>query len=62
MIDARLLRDIGLATILALPTLSLTRPVAAESLEPASSSSPVATDSALAMMTTNQRRTAIPTR
>lgn len=59
MIDARLLRDIGLATMLALPTLSLTRPVAAESLRPAADSSPIATDASLSAMTTPQRRTAI---
>ena len=60
MIDARLLRDIGLATVLALPTLSLTRPVAAETLRPAASQSPIATNAALAAMTTAERRSAIP--
>lgn len=60
MIDARLLRDVGLAIVLALPTLSLTRPVAAESLSPAASNSPTATNAAMAAMTTNERRTAIP--
>lgn len=56
MIDTRLLRDIGLATVLAFPTLSLTRPVAAESLDPLASSSPVAADYA---MTADKRRTTI---
>ncbi len=60
MIDARMLRDFGLAMVLAVPTLSLTRPVAAESLRPSASESPVTTNAAIATMTTDQRRTSIP--
>ncbi len=61
MIDTRMLRDIGLALVLAIPTLSLTRPVAAETLSPAASQSPIVANAALAEMTIDQRRSAIPT-
>ena len=60
MIDARMLRDFGLAMVLAVPTLSLTRPVAAEPLRPSASGSPVTTNAAIATMTTDERRTSIP--
>ncbi len=61
MIDARMLRDIGLAVLLAVPTLSLTRPVAAESMSPAASQSTITQNAALASMTTDVRRSTILT-
>lgn len=61
MIDSRMLRDIGLAVVLAVPTLSLTRPVAAESLSPAASQSAIVANAAMASMTTDERRSSIPT-
>ncbi|MDL2340386.1 MAG: hypothetical protein QFB89_03570 [Pseudomonadota bacterium] len=61
MIDTRMLRDIGLALVLAIPTLSLTRPVAAETLSPAASQSPIVANAAIAEMTIDERRSAIPT-
>ena len=61
MIDTRMLRDIGLAVVLAIPTLSLTRPVAAETLSPAASQSPIVANAAIAEMTIDERRSAIPT-
>lgn len=60
MIDSRMLRDIGLAVVLAIPTLSLTRPVAAETLRPAASQSPIVAKAAAVAMTTDERRSAIP--
>ena len=53
MFDTRLVRDVGLALVLAIPTLSLTRPVAAESLSPAASQSPIVENAAITAMTTD---------
>jgi hypothetical protein len=61
MFDTRLVRDVGLAVVLAIPTLSLTRPVAAESLSPAASQSPIVENATIASMTTDVRRASIPT-
>jgi len=60
MLDARLLRDVGLAVVLAIPTLSLTRPVAAESLRPEASQSPIVENAAITSMTADVRRASIP--
>jgi len=61
MFDTRLVRDVGLALVLAIPTLSLTRPVAAESLSPAASQSPIVENAEVTSMTADERRAAIPT-
>ena len=61
MFDTRLVRDVGLAVVLAIPTLSLTRPVAAESLSPAASQSPIVENAEIASMTADVRRASIPT-
>jgi len=60
MIDARLLRDVCVAVVLAIPTLSLTRPVAAESLSPEASQSPIVENAAITAMTADERRASIP--
>jgi hypothetical protein len=60
MLDIRLVRDVGLAVVLAIPTLSLTRPVAAESLSPAASQSQIVENAAIASMTADVRRASIP--
>ncbi len=60
MFDARLLRDVCVAVVLAIPTLSLTRPVAAEPLGPEASQSPIVENAAIASMTADVRRSAIP--
>lgn len=60
MITARMARDLGLALLLALPTLSLTRPVATDSLGPVANHSPIVANAAIAKMTTDQRRSQLP--
>ena len=60
MLDPRLLRDVCVAVVLAIPTLSLTRPVAAESLSPAASHSPIVENAEISTMTADVRRTSIP--
>lgn len=59
MIDARMIRDIAFALVLAVPTLSLTRPTAAESLSPEASRSPIVANAAMASMTADVRRSTI---
>jgi len=60
MLDPRLLRDVCVAVVLAIPTLSLTRPVAAESRSPEASQSPIVENAAISSMTADVRRTSIP--
>lgn len=59
MIDARMIRDIAFALVLAVPTLSLTRPTAAESLSPEASRSLIVANAAMASMTADVRRSTI---
>lgn len=62
MIDARMMRDVSIALALALPTLALTRPVGAEPLGPSARHSSVVAEANIATMSSNERRTTIPSR
>ena len=60
MIDVRALRDVGIAILLAVPTLSLTRPVATDALPLTAAQSTIATNAAIAEMTVDERRSQLP--
>lgn len=60
MISSRKLRDGAIAVLLAIPTISLTRPVATQAMSPAAAHSPIIAHAAMAEMTANEKRTALP--
>lgn len=60
MITARKVRDAAIAILLALPTLSLTRPTATEAMSPAAEHSPIVANAAMAEMTVDEKRTQVP--
>lgn len=60
MISRKLLRDVSLAVLLALPTLSLTRPVASHAQATDAAATPLAEQTKKIAMTTAERRSQIP--
>jgi len=59
MIDTRKLRDAGFAVLLAIPTVALTRPTATEAMSRVANYSPIVANTAIAGMTTAERRSAL---
>ena len=60
MICARKLRDAAIAVILAIPTISMTRPVATEAMSPAAERSPIIANAAFTGMSADEKRTSLP--
>ena len=60
MITARKIRDASFAILLAIPTISLTRPTATEAMSPVAHYSPIVANSAISEMTAAERRAALP--
>lgn len=60
MITARKLRDAAFAVLLAIPTMSMTRPVATETVSRGAHESPIAAKVAVTGMTADERRAALP--
>lgn len=60
MFDRRLIGDVALAILLAIPTLSLTRPAATEATDDAAASSEVMTNAVIAERSPEERRHSLP--
>lgn len=60
MITARKLRDAAIAVLLAIPTISMTRPVATQAMSPAAERSPIMANAAFAAMTADEKRSVLP--
>ena len=60
MITARKARDAAFAVLLAIPTISMTRPVATEAKSPAAAHSPIIAQAAFAEMTADEKRASLP--
>lgn len=60
MISARKLRDAALAVLLAIPTISMTRPVATQAMSPAAEHSDILANAAFTAMSADEKRSALP--
>ena len=60
MISSRKLRDAAIAIVLAIPTISLTRPVATEAMSPAAERSPIIAQAAFVGMSAEEKRATLP--
>ncbi|MEO6433540.1 MAG: hypothetical protein ABIO29_06150 [Sphingomicrobium sp.] len=60
MITTRKVRDAAIAVLLAIPTISMTRPVASEAMSPAAMQSPIMAHAAFTSMSADEKRIALP--
>ena len=60
MVSARKLRDAAIAVVLAIPTISMTRPVATQAMSPMAETSPIIANASFTAMTADVKRATIP--